>query len=351
MHNKKNIIQFDKFASKNNIIFSSIIVTSFIILFIIIGCLEKNLLLPKNGLGLLNHINVWILFFINISIPYFLYINIKILKRNINHDTFIKLEYIFNKQSTRLYIKILYTIITTIGFCIFVGNSLQNAHIINQLPFDYWDSIDYILSYTISRFYKFYIYTYFFPFYLINIFLLIKSVSELLYITENDINDYPIKNYMELNELCNVALNSLLVIIIPIIIFSSSVYVTHQRKDIVTISTLIIAVLSTIIFSIMYIILIKKYQVSVLTYKKIHINIINEELSQIHKKVLKLQPVHKNNNKLELYLKKEIYLRECKEMIENISKYPLIIKAIITIISPMIPSILKYLFLLIKNFF
>lgn len=77
---------------------------------------------------------------------------------------------------------------------------------------------------------------------------------------------------------------------------------------------------------------------------------IDSALSDIHQAILNIEDVENDSNKLELYLQKQDYLWNCREKIEKISELPLVVKAIITIITPLIPTLLKFLFLALENF-
>lgn len=119
--------------------------------------------------------------------------------------------------------------LTIIGFCCFVGNSLQNANIINHLSFDYWDSIHYPISYIISRVYELYLFVLFIPTILIYVAVLIKSISKILEIPEEKMIEYPIENYGQLNILCGFRLNILLLISVTFMILAENVYTIHNR--------------------------------------------------------------------------------------------------------------------------
>lgn len=344
-------LRTERFNEKKYFVIDCIVVLSFAVLLLLTGLFENNLFLLNNGLGLLEHINIWIFILSNLLVPFILNRNYKILKNNVDDDIFTNFKNIFDKNGKRQSVKTLLNFIMAIGFCFFIGNSLQNAHVINLLPFNYWDSIDYMTSYIISRAYKLYLFAYFMPITFVYTFLLIKSASELLRITDEEMEEFPIKNYMQINALCNFGLNALLTIMIPVFLFTGGVYLIHERFDITTISTIIVAILSTFALLMLYMFLINKYYISVINYKRKHILQIDMALSEIHKKIFDKKIIEKNSSKLELYLKKEEYLWDCKERIEKISKFPLVLKAIITIISPLIPAITKIIFSAFKYFF
>lgn len=343
-------IKFDRFNEKKYIIIDLITVGSFAIWFIIIGLFEKNLFLPNEGLGLFEHINIWLFLTANILVPIIFSLNYKNMTNNVEQNVLDNLQNIFIQKSNNKRIKILYNLLTIIGFFFFVGNSLQNAHFINPLPFDFWDSIDFVISYMISRTYKLYLFAYFMPLAFVYAYILIISTSELLKITDAEMKEYPIKNYMQLNTLCKFGLDTLMIVIIPILLFSGGIYLVHDRLDITTISTIIITVLSIWGLLSLYILLSSKFYVSVIKYKKNHIMQIDSALSDIHQAILNIEVVENDSNKLELYLQKQDYLWNCREKIEKISELPLVVKAIITIITPLIPTLLKFLFLALENF-
>ena len=351
MYDLNNRIKFEKFINKKDIKKDFLIPLFFSVLFLITGAIEKNLILIDNGLGLLEHINIWIFLGINFILPVIIYVLFNNLKNTIEQNIFSKLENIFNRISRYKLITFLTNFFTIIGFCCFIGNTLQNANIINQLSFDYWDSINYKGSYIISRLYKFYLFVYFIPHILIYVFVLIKSISELLVINDSEIEEYPIKNYESLNILCNFGLNILLTILLPFILISSGVYLVHSRFDITTATTLIISIMSALTGISMYILLINKFYTSITKYRKKNIEQINFKLAEIHKYIFNSKFDEESDKKLEIYLKKETYLCQVKEKINKLSKFPLIIKAIFTSTSPLIPLLLKFLFQFLKTFF
>lgn len=351
LHNQNKKIQIERFMNKKNIVKDSCIVLSFIAIYMIVGLFENNFFLPNNGLGLLEHINIWIFLGANLLMPIAIYGAFKILMIRVDSDTLEKLKITF-KGTTELRItKILLNFSTTVGFCCFIGNSLQNAKIINPLPFDYWDSIDYIISYFVSRCHKFYLFVYFIPLVLSYIFVLIKAISELLVINENEMGDYPIKNYEKLNILCNFGLNVLLILVFPFMLFSFGVCFIHGRFDITSNTTIIISSVSTFICFGMYLLLIKRFYTSITTYKRKNIEQIDLQLSEIYQYILNIQHGEDGLEKLEIYIKKEEYLMQTKEELEKISKFPHIIKAIFTSISPVLPALLQNMFQLINAFF
>ena len=351
MQVQDEIIKFDRFTDVKYIKTDICIVLCFSILFLIVGISEKNLILPQNGLGLLQHMNIWIFLIMNFMTPIAINEIFKSLKKDITSDTLDALKTNFKTNANNNLTIVLLTLFKIIGFCCFVGNSLQNANFINQLPFDYWDSIKYRDSYIISRFYKFYLFYYFIPLILIYVFIIIKSVSKLLTISEAELKEFPIKNYGQLNKLCNFGLNILLTILIPLILSSCEVYLIHDRLDITTITTILVSAVSTLISFGMYILLIKEFYVGIIEYKKKNIELINLELSKIHQYILNSQFSRKTNQKLDVYLKKGNYLCQIKEQIDDLSKFPLIVKAIFTSISPFIPAALRIVFQLLKAFF
>lgn len=336
---------------KKNIVKDGFIVFAFITLYIVVGLLEKNLFLPNNGLGLLEHINIWIFLISNLLIPFIIYSTFKTLKYYVDSETLDSLKETFKIISERKIVRILFDFSTAIGLCCFIGNSLQNAKIINPLPFDYWDSTNYIISYIASRIHKLYLFAYFIPCVLTYIFILIKSISVLMIINENEMGQYPIKKYEQLNMLCNLGLNVLLSLVIPFILLSCGVYFVHARFDITSTTTIIISLVSALTCFGMYLLLIKKFYKSITIYKKRHIEQINVQLSEIHQYIISEQYEENSYEKLDVFLKKEDYLLQTKEKIEKINKFPHIFKAIFTSISPFIPTLLQNIFQLLNAFF
>ncbi len=351
LHRQNNAIKLERFMDKNCIKKDFLIVFTFVVLFLLIAIYEKNLFLPRDGLGLMEHINIWFFLIINIIIPIAINRSFKILEKNIERNTLKKFKEKFKNNANLKLVTILLQFSIAVGFCCFIGNSLQNANLINQLSFDFWDSINYKISYIVSRFYKLYLFAYFIPEVLIYVFILIKSISELLTISENDMKKYPIRNYAQLNILCNFGLNILIIILVPFVILSSSVFFIHNRFDITTISTINISAVSTSVYLGMYILLIKRYYVDIAEYKKNHINKINQKLSEIHQYIMDCQFNKKNTENLQNCLQQEEYLWKTRERIEQLTKFPLIVKAIFTGMSPFIPVLLKSIVSTIKTLF
>lgn len=351
LHRRSNIIKIERFMDKNKIIKDGFIVVVFIALYIVVGLLEKNFFLPNNGFGLLEHINIWIFLFANLLIPFIIYYAFKSLKYCVDSNTLDKFKDTFKNIAERKRTTILFDFSTTVGFCCFTGNSLQNAKVINPLPFDYWDSTNYFISYIVSRVHKFYLFVYFIPCVLTYVFIAAKAISDLLTISEGEMEEYPIKKYGQLNMLCNFGLNILLTLAIPFVLLSCGVCFVHQKVDITSATTIIISITSTVICFGMYLLLIKKFYVGITIYKRTHIEQINSQLSKIHQYILNAQNDENRYEKIEIYLKKEEYLIQTKEKIEKINKFPHIIKAIFTSVSPFIPTLLQNLFQLLNAFF
>ena len=159
-------IKFEKFENSTHIKKHCIIPILCTIAFIFSGTIQKNLFLPANNCGLFEHINIWIFLSTNIACPLLLYKLFSNLKKDLDEKTYSKLKKNFEKIEKYTLTQILKQFSRVIGFVFFVVNSLQNAKLINQLPFDYWDSSNYPLSYILSRIYKLYLFVYFIPYFL-----------------------------------------------------------------------------------------------------------------------------------------------------------------------------------------
>ncbi len=349
-----NVITFERFFSEKYCKKSQRIVLLFAILFFLFGAAENNLFLLGNSIGFLEHINIQIFLGINLLVPFVLNKIHKQLENNIaSSESFVlkNLQNQFEENQKKPIIQIVFNLFTLIGFLFFVGNSLQNAYIINRLDFDFWDSINYVWSYIISRAYKFYLFTLFIPQLLIYDYLLIKTLSELISIEEKERENYPLKNYIELNMLCNFGLNVILITIAPIICIVNGIYLLHNRVDLTTTSTIIVTVISVSVSFYMYFLMIQKYRIHILSYKNKHLKRIDNELVNIHNCIVDYD-VHFNESPqlFEMYLQKEKYLQESRERVEKISNFPLIVKAILTCLSPAIPMLINLLQSFLKSF-
>lgn len=349
MGRQKNIINFDRFLNPKIILKDISIVFSFLIVFLIVCSIENNLFLPDNGLGLLQHRNIWLFLLINISIPILLILIFKYLYNNLSQEYWNGLKNEFRKTSESNFVTLLQTLLTTIGLCCFAGNTMQNANLINILSFDYWDGIHYPISYFTSRLYKLYLFAYFMPTVLIYVFILIKSVSKLLEIPEDKMDEYPIENYGQLNILCNLGLNILLVMSISLMLLAGNIYTIHHRWDITTITSIIISFISSTVFLGMYLYLIKNYRASMIKYKKRKLEQIDVELAKINGYIIDSNP--KLDNDLDIFIKKGKYLWKIKKKINNMSCFPYKIKGLFVSISPLAPTLLKTIFQLLNTFF
>lgn len=341
---QKNTIKIDKFTNDRYLKKDSLIALIFLLVFLVVGKLESNWFLPNNGLGFLEHKNIWIFMLINFLVPIIINLSFKILKYNIDEDSIKKLTGNFEDISGSKAMTILQQFLQAVGFLCFVGNSLQNAHLINRLPFDYWDSINYLSSYIASRLYKLYLFVFFIPTVIIYSFILLKSVQKT--IANNEKSSYFVEDYEQVNALCNFGLNIMLILVIPFIILSVAVYSIHDRFDITTITTIIASGVCTLTALVVYAFLIKSFYIKISQYKRENIKKINVQLAKIHHHVLNYKLGVGCDKTLDVYLKKEECLCRIKENIDSISKCPHIVKAFFTIVSPMIPSFLKLLFTL-----
>ena len=344
LKNRGNKTIVKSFIKRKNIKRDFLVPLCFFVVFLIIGFFEKNLILPNDGYGLLQHINIWIFLFMNMTIPAIIKKSFGVLNCNIDENTLKSLKKHFVAVSNLKLTRVLWHFSQAVGVCCFIGNTLQNAKIINRLPFDYWDSINYPLSYIVSRGYKLYLFALFFPALFVYIYILIRSLSELVVINETE--KYPIANYTQIKALCNFGLNVLIAFILPVLISSVAVYFVHDRFDITTITTIIICCACTIASLIMYLMMIKKFRASLLNYKREHIKQINDRLTIIHQYILDFPKTELDSKKLEIYLKEEKYLCQVKENIEKESRFPYAIKALITSVAPLLPTIFKIIYAL-----
>lgn len=344
MNKQVNIIQIERFLERKYLIRDVAITISFLGLFLVIGFFEKNLILPGNGLGLFQHKTIWFFLLTNVFAPFAIRRVLVEPSCSLEKNTVENIKTKFGEISQLRFTSVLFTIVRMVGFLCFVGNTLQNAHIFNHLPFDFWDSISFPISYGVTRLYKFYLFAHFIPIIVIYIYVLLKAISELIILDDEDIKEYPALNDRHLNSLCNMGLNVMLILIIPFIISSIIVYLTHDRFDPTTVATFIIAFTCTVGSTLMYMLMVKNFYISMSKYSQKNIQMIDFQLAKIHKYILFTHFRRQNSAKLEACLKKEKYLYQIKERIEVQRKYPLIIKAICTSIAPIVPALIKIAF-------
>lgn len=344
MNKQVNTIQIEIFLERKYLTRNAVITISFLSLFLVIGFFEKNLILPCNGLGLFQHKSIWFFLITGVIVPFAIRQVLVEPSCGLEKNTVENIKAKFLEISQRPSTSVFFAITRTVGFLCFVGNTLQNAHIFNHLPFDFWDSINYPISYGVTRLYKFYLFAYLIPIIVIYIYVLLKAISELIILDDKDIKEYPALNDKHLNSLCNMGLNVLLILIIPFIISSIIVYLTHDRFDPTTITTFIVAFTCTVGSMLMYMLMVKNFYISMAKYSQKNIQTIDYQLAKIHKYILFTNFCGQNSAKLDACLKKEEYLYQIKERIEAQRKYPLAIKAICTSIAPMMPALIKIAF-------
>mgnify|MGYP001060926717 CR=1 FL=1 len=344
MNKQVNTIQIERFLERKFLIRDTVITGSFLCLFLVIGFFEKNLMLPGDGLGLFQHKTIWIFLLMSVFVPLAIRQVLAepncVLEKNTVENIKTKFLTISQLPST----SVLFTTARTVGFLCFVGNTLQNAYIFNRLPFDFWDSINYPISYGVTRLYKFYLFACLIPIIIIYVYILLKAIAKLIILDDNEIKDYPALNDKHLNNLCNLGLNVMLILIIPVIISSIVVYMTHDRFDPTTVTTFIVAFTCTVGSMLMYMLMVKNYHISMSKYSQKNIRKIDFQLAKIHEYILFTHFHRHNSAKLDAYLKKEKYLYQIKERIELQRKYPLAAKAICTSIAPMVPALIKIAF-------
>lgn len=344
MSKQVNTIQIERFLERKYLTRDVVITSSFLSLFLVIGFFENNLILSDNGLGLFQHKSIWFFLITSVFVPFAIRQVLVEPSCSLEKNTIENIKAKFLEISQLPSTSVLFTVTRTVGFLCFVGNTLQNAHLFNHLPFDFWDSINYPISYGVTRLYKFYLFAHLIPIIVIYIYILLKAISELIILDDKDIKEYPALNDKHLNSLCDMGLNVMLILIIPFIISSIVVYLTHDRFDPTTVTTFIVAFACTVGSMLMYMLMVKNFYISMLKYSQKNIQMIDYQLAKIHKYILFTHFRGHNNVKLDACLKKEKYLYQIKQRIEVQRKYPLATKAICTSIAPMVPALIKIAF-------
>lgn len=176
MNKQVNIIQIERFLERKYLIRDVAITISFLGLFLVIGFFEKNLILPGNGLGLFQHKTIWFFLLTNVFAPFAIRRVLVEPSCSLEKNTVENIKTKFGEISQLRFTSVLFTIVRMVGFLCFVGNTLQNAHIFNHLPFDFWDSISFPISYGVTRLYKFYLFAHFIPIIVIYIYLVESNI-------------------------------------------------------------------------------------------------------------------------------------------------------------------------------
>ena len=281
---RKNAVKIDLFINDKHPKKDSLIAVIFLSTFLFIGKMENNWVLPNSDLGLREHKNIWIFLLINFFVPLIISLSYKVLEYNVDMDSIRKLKCNFQVVSGSAAAIFLQVIFKAVGFCFFVGNSLQNAHLINELPFDYWDSINYLGSYIVSRFYKLYLFVFFLPTVIIYGLMLLGAIQKTIANNEKAFNF--IENYEQINSLCNFGLDIMLILIVPFVVEFIAVYSIHDRFDIISTATIFVSVAFTLAAFAAYAFIIKSFYISISKYKRENTQKINRQLTKIHRYVL-----------------------------------------------------------------
>lgn len=151
----------------------SVVVTAvFALLVALASWIDHTFLLPGTGIGLFEHPAIWTFLILQAVIPF-------VFKKTVNNlfgflegaeivkegTDLSKYRTAFTKHVYRKTnaARVIYVLLITIGLACFVWNSFQNQDPYRIVGFDFWDSINHVFGYWVTRVYKFYLWVLFFP--------------------------------------------------------------------------------------------------------------------------------------------------------------------------------------------
>ena len=340
MNNKSNnnllslypAFSFLKWMKKINIVSLPVQNLFFTIFFILLlslsSYLDKSLILDEPNIGLFQHPAIWMFFLIQAIVPFFIsksiesFLNMPKWKYNIISKSFFdnnfKSEIIsLKKDISRKSIKSqsVFAILFFIGAIAFIWNSYQNQNPLKFLGFDFWDSYSYTYGYWTTRLYKFYIWCFFFPSIVHLYSFVIAKILSILKLANNNqllkIEPYHYDN----NGGVSIIIINIIRPIIPILFITSLlsiiVLTIHNKIDVTSLSSLIIATLLLLLF----------YFIPVITIRSIIKKEKEKQLAEISNKQEKILNSITSNNDVD-------FIRKNYEIIDILSSVSHKIKAI-----------------------
>lgn len=159
---------FKTHPERQSLLFTTVI----LVLIILASLIDHTFLLPGVDIGLFEHPTIWTFLIIQAILPFVFkkaVVNLfDFLKGTdiVNPGTDLsKYVTIFKKHVSRQTNsgRIAYLLLITFGLGCFAWNSFQNQAPYQFVGFDFWDSINHVFGYGITRVYKFYLWVFFFP--------------------------------------------------------------------------------------------------------------------------------------------------------------------------------------------
>ncbi len=151
----------------------ALVVTAiFFLLIILASFIDHTFHLPGTDIGLFEHPAIWTFLILQAIIPlvfkkavsnFFGFLDgAEIVKEGTDLSKYrtVYTKHVYRKTNAG---RVIFVLLITIGLGCFVWNSFQNQDPYRLVGFDFWDSINHVFGYWITRVYKFYLWVLFFP--------------------------------------------------------------------------------------------------------------------------------------------------------------------------------------------
>ncbi len=151
---------------------SLVVTLVFVLLIILASSIDHTFLLAGTDIGLFEHPTIWTFLILQAIIPYIFKKAVDNLFEFLEGADIVKEGKDLSKYKTVFTNnvhrktnagKVIYSFLITVGLGCFVWNSFQNQDPYRIVGFDFWDSINHVFGYWITRVYKFYLWVLFFP--------------------------------------------------------------------------------------------------------------------------------------------------------------------------------------------
>jgi hypothetical protein len=220
-----------------------LIVTICITVFVLVGStIDKTLIMKGPDIGLFQHPAIWTFligqviacFSVSLSVKrlYSFFEKNEVLESQFNLKPF-KESFIKNAKREKNIGRTIFILLTTIGFVAFIWNSFQNQLPQKYLGFDFWDSINHLCGYWITRGYKLFLWVMVIPCCAHLQLLISITLYQLLKEAEGQklfkLKPYHLDGYGGASTIINIAINAFIPILIISFISVLAVLLIHCR--------------------------------------------------------------------------------------------------------------------------
>ena len=324
--------------------------------------IDNSFFLNSPNIGLFQHPSIWTFFLIQALVPFSLqqstkrFLRMPHWKNSIIHKKYFDQQ--FDKE-TKIFIndikrktlisKSIFISLFTFGLISFIWNTYQNQAPIKFLGFDFWDSYNYPFGYWATRVYKFYIWCLFLPSVIhAYLFVIIRTLSVLN-------KSYSLKllsvepYHFDNNGGVSVFLKNIVNPTIPVLFITSLlsifVFVIHEKFDLTSIASLIIASCFLLIFYFIPAIKIRKI---IKKDKQRQLAEIAQKQKKILNEIITIESSDEMKNKFELIST----LQEISNKIKSVPNWPnhkFILKILTIAYSPTVFNVLIKIMLPLLN--